>query len=44
MKMSRLFSAVFVLLALALGTLTTTGCTTDGAASGSSSNGSTGGY
>jgi hypothetical protein len=47
MKASRILSAVFVLLALALGSLATSGCTsaTDNSASGSSSNsGGGGGY
>ncbi|CAB3807238.1 hypothetical protein LMG28614_06557 [Paraburkholderia ultramafica] len=47
MKASRILSAVFVLLALALGSLATSGCTsaTDNGASGSSSNsGGGGGY
>ncbi|MFL9867098.1 hypothetical protein PQR67_23235 [Paraburkholderia fungorum] len=48
MKISRIFSAAFVLLALALGSLTTSGCTsaaTDSGASGTSGNtGSGGGY
>jgi hypothetical protein len=48
MKLSRIFSAAFVLLALALGSLATSACTsaaTDNSASGSSgSSGSSGGY
>ena len=45
MKASRLLSAVFVLLALALGSLATGACTsTDNSASGSSGNSSSGGY
>ncbi|HEY4298801.1 MAG TPA: hypothetical protein VGM85_20185 [Paraburkholderia sp.] len=46
MKASRVLSAVFVLLALAFGSLATTACTsaTDGSASSSSGNSSGGGY
>jgi|SRR5471032_2324036 hypothetical protein len=47
MKVSRILSAVFVLLALALGSLATSACTsaTDSSASGTSGNsGSGGGY
>ncbi|MGF6569484.1 hypothetical protein SAMN05443245_1580 [Paraburkholderia fungorum] len=45
MTISRIFSAVFVLLALAFGSLATSGCTsTDSGASSSSGSGSTGGY
>jgi hypothetical protein len=46
MNASRILSAVFVLLALAFGSLATTGCTsaTDSSASGSSGNSSGGGY
>ncbi|AXL53409.1 hypothetical protein DSC91_006807 [Paraburkholderia caffeinilytica] len=47
MKVSRILSAAFVLLALALGSLATSGCTsaTDNSASGTSGNtGSGGGY
>jgi hypothetical protein len=46
MKASRILSAVFVLLALAFGSLATSGCTsaTDNSASGSSGNSSGGGY
>jgi hypothetical protein len=45
MKASRILSAVFVLLALALGSLATGGCTsaTDGGASGTSGTSSGGG-
>ena len=43
MKVSRLLSAAFVLLALALGSLATSGCTTDSSASGASGNSSSGG-
>jgi hypothetical protein len=45
MKVSRILSAVFVLLALAFGTLATSACTTsDSGASGTSGNSSSGGY
>lgn len=46
MKASRILSAVFVLLALAFGSLATTACTstTDSSASGSSGTSSGGGY
>ncbi|SMG27062.1 hypothetical protein [Paraburkholderia susongensis] len=46
MKASRILSALFVLLALAFGTLTSGGCTStgDNTASGSSGNSSGGGY
>ncbi|MFM0596599.1 MULTISPECIES: hypothetical protein [Paraburkholderia] len=46
MKSSRVLSAIFVLLALALGSLVTSACTsaTDTGASSSSGNGSSGGY
>jgi hypothetical protein len=46
MNASRILSAVFVLLALAFGSLATSGCTsaTDSSASGSSGNSSGGGY
>ncbi|QQC64925.1 hypothetical protein [Paraburkholderia ginsengisoli] len=46
MKASRILSAVFVLLALAFGSLATSACTsaTDSSASGSSGNSSGGGY
>jgi hypothetical protein len=46
MTISRIFSAVCVLLALAFGSLATSACTsaTDSSASGSSGNSSSGGY
>ncbi|MFM0084954.1 hypothetical protein [Paraburkholderia sediminicola] len=46
MKVSRILSATFMLLALALGSLATSGCTTDSSASGASGNSSSsgGGY
>ncbi|MFM0227155.1 MULTISPECIES: hypothetical protein [Paraburkholderia] len=46
MKVSRILSAVFVLLALAGGTLATSACTsaTDSGASSTSGSGSSGGY
>ncbi|MFL9988308.1 hypothetical protein [Paraburkholderia sediminicola] len=46
MKVSRILSATFMLLALALGSLATSGCTTDSSASGASGNTSSsgGGY
>ena len=43
MKVSRILSATFVLLALALGSLAMSGCTTDSGASGASGNSSSGG-
>ncbi|ABE30178.1 hypothetical protein Bxe_A2785 [Paraburkholderia xenovorans LB400] len=43
MKVSRILSAVFVVLALAAGTLATSACTTDGGASGTSGGNSSGG-
>lgn len=46
MKASRILSTVFVLLALALGSLATSGCTAtaDNSASGTNGNSSGGGY
>ncbi|WP_167361451.1 hypothetical protein [Paraburkholderia ginsengiterrae] len=47
MKVSRILSAVFVMLALALGSLATSGCTSttdSGASSSSGGSGSGGGY